>query len=232
MIANKSLGAKNGKNDNTQLQKHFDDSPFWVSFGTNVSGFPGEKGEWKIGYSLGITFKFKIYKKLSASLPLSLNRINAALKNVEGKTDPGYGEEVYKTLSDWQIKVVYFEVPLLFTYKLFAKNSYDIRFVGGPGLSFPVKDYSKQNFTRTDEILGISQYSSSIDPETHALRSSFNIFTGVEFRINRFCLNLLYTFYLNSINGISKLYITSEYPHALKKINNLNSISLKLSIEI
>ena len=232
LVAKNSSETKSVGNDNTIRQKESGKSHYFVSFGTNMSGFPGEKGKWKIGYTLGITFKFRVYKNLSMSLPFSYNRINAALKNVEGKTDPGYGEDVYKTLSDWQIKVVFFEVPLLFTYKFLAKSSYDVRYICGPGLSFAVKDFSKLNFTRTDEILGISQYSSSVDPETYALRSSFNIITGVELHISRYYLNLLYTFYLNNIKGISKLYSTSKYPHALKRINNLNSISVKLSIDI
>ncbi len=238
LITTAPLNAKNpngvtdGENNKTTAQKRPEKPPILVSYGINFSSYLGEKGEGQLGYSHGLTVNFRIYKNLSMTLPFSYTRINAALENVEGKTDADLGENVYKTLSDWQISAVFFEVPLLFTYKFPTKNSYDFGFVFGPGLAFAIKDYSKLKFTRTDEILEISRYGASIDPETHKLRSALNIITGVRFHINRFYLDLLYTFYPEDIKGIYKLHGTSQYPHGIKSINNLNSISLKLGIDI
>ncbi len=233
LSAKDAFGARNEANAKTAFGKQAKKSPFLVSFGTNLSFYPGEEGDRQLGYSFGIVFNFNIYNNLSMTLPVLYTRINTALKNVEGKTQLHFEEIVYKTLSDWQISAAFFEVPLLFTYKFLTMNSYDINYVLGPGLAFAVNDYSKLKFTRTDEILGVSEYNPSIDPETHELRSTLNIITGVRFHINRFYLDLLYTFYRNNIKGIYKLYNTSKYPHhGVKSIDNLNSVSLKLSIDV
>jgi len=234
LSAKDAFGARDETNAKTASEKQARKSPFLVSFGTNLSFYPGEGGDTQLGYSFGLTFNFKIYKNLSMMLPISYTRINTALKAVEGKTEPWFtGENVYKTLSDWQISADFFEVPILFTYKFLTTNSYDINYVLGRGLTFAIKDYSKLKYTVTDEVLGVSQYPHSIDPETHELRSKVNIIiTGVRFHISRFYVSILYTFYGSNLKGISKLYSTSEYPHGIKRINDLNSISLKLGIDI
>lgn len=234
MSAKNTLETKAVERDKVTPQKPSRKLPIWVTFGTNLSSYPGEESEWKLGYSLGLTFSFKIYKKLSMSLPLSFNRINTALKDLEGQTIPiEPGMNVYKTLSDWQISADFFEVPLLITYKFFTMKSYDIDYVLGPGLALAIADYSQLVYTVTDEIIGISQDYPPLDPTTRELRSTLGIITGARFHFSRCYVSILYTLYLNNIKGINKLDDTSIYPYrGTKSIDNLNSLILKLSINL
>ncbi|RMD48010.1 MAG: hypothetical protein D6830_07735 [Ignavibacteria bacterium] len=213
--ANDFYGEKNGENDKTLPQKQSKKSSLLFSYGTNLSFFSGEEGGWRPSYSIGLTFNFPIYRNLSMTLPLSYIRINAAPKNVADRTYFG-SDTVYKTLSDWEVSIVFFEVPVLLSYRFLNQKSYDFRYVLGFGLAFAVKDFSElKKFTRTDEILGID-YTSPVDYPNYKLHSDINITTGVRFHLGRFYLDLLYAF----------------YPYDIKDIAPLNSISLKLGIGI
>ena len=232
--AKDAFGVRDETNAKTASGKQSRKSPFLVSFGTNLSFYPGEEGDRQLGYSFGLTFNFRVYKNLSMTLPISYTRINTALENVEGASGTYFsGDTLYKTLRDWQVSAAFFEVPLLFIYKFPTKNNFEISYILGPGLAFAAKDFSKiENFTRTDEIIGIDDGLISLDPSTPDLRSVINIITGVRLHISRFYLDLLYTFYSDDIKIIYKLNSTPRYPTGIKTINKLNSISVKLGIDI
>ncbi len=215
--ANEFFGEKNGENDKTLAQNQSKRSPLFVSYGTNLASFSGEEGGWKPGYSIGLTFNFPIYRNLSMTLPLSYTRINAAPKNVEDRTYPDHsGDNIYKTLRDWQVSIIFFEVPVLLSYRLLTQKSYDFRYILGFGAAFAAKDFSEvKKYTETDEIIGVENIP-SVDPPNYKLHSDINITTGVRFHLHRFYLDFLYTF----------------YPYDIKDIAPLNSISLKLGIGI
>ncbi|NIV13688.1 MAG: hypothetical protein GWN62_21130 [Aliifodinibius sp.] len=214
------LGAEdfnlNRMSDKMDSEKSSKKSILLWSFGTNLSSFINEEGTWQLGYSLGLTFDFRVFKNLSITLPFSYTRINAAPENVEGRTFPNIGENIYKTLNDWQVSVGFLEFPILFTYKFFSKNSYDIRYILGPGLVIATKDFSKiENITKTDEIIGVEKYGPPLEPQ-HELYSGYNIITGIRFHVSRFYISVLYAL----------------YPYKIKSINKLNSISFRLGIDI
>ncbi len=216
LSAKDAFGARNEANAKTASGKQAKESPFLVSFGTNLSSFLGEEGSWQLGYSLGLTFNFQIDPRLSLTIPLSYNRINAAPRNVEGRTNSDIGENIYKTLSDWQVSVVHIEAPVLFAYKFLTKNNYDIRHILGAGIAIGIKDFSRiEKFTRTDEIIGIEQHGIPLGVQNELLGGG-NIITGVRFHTSRFYLDLLYLY----------------YPYEIKDINKLNSISLRLGIDV
>lgn len=202
--------------DKTPSQKQPDKSKFFWSFGTNLSSFLNEEGKWQLGYNVGLTFDFRMYKKLSITLPFSYTRINASPENVEGRTFPNVGENVYKTLSDWKVSFGFLEFPVLFTYKFLSKNNYDIRLVLGPGVVIATKDFSRiEKFTRTDEIIGVEKYGPPLEPQ-NVLYSGYNITMGTRFHVSRFYISVFYAL----------------YPYKIKSINKLNSISLRLGIDI
>jgi hypothetical protein len=202
----------NKKSSDEQPQKF----NFLLSSGINISSFRHEEGSWQLGYSFGLTFNIYIYRNLSMTLPFSYTRISASSKNVEGRTFPNIGENIYGTLSDWQVSVGFIELPVFFTYKFVSKSSYDIRYVFGTGVVVAKEDLSRiENFRRTDEIIGIEKYAPPLEPQ-NVLSSGFNISTGFRFHISQFYIDLLY----------------SLYPYEIKEINKLHSISLRLGIDI
>lgn len=230
------FGVKNELKYKTTPQKQFKESPLLASIGTNLSSYPGEEGRWQLGYSIGFTFNYRVYKNLSMTLPISFTRINTVLENLEGAgINPSTGDihTLYKTLRDWQISAAFFEIPLLFILEFPTKN-FELGYILGPGLAIAVKDFSKlENFTITDEILGLDDGNEPVDPATGELRSVINIITGVRLHVSRFYLDLLYTFNPDHIKIITKLDRESKYfPNAVKRINKLNIISLKLSLNI
>jgi len=234
LSAKDTFSARNKTNAKTATGKQAKESPFLISIGTNLSFYPGEEGQPQLGYSLGITFNFRVQKNLSMTIPLSYTRINTALDNLEGAGGASFpGDTLFKTLRDWQISAAFFEIPLLFIFEFPTKN-FELGYILGPGLAIAVKDFSKlESFTRTDEILGLDDRIDSVDPATSELRSVINIITGVRLHIGRYYLDLLYTFNPDHIKIIDKLDRESIYfPNGIKRINRLNSISVKLSIDI
>ncbi len=216
LSAEDAFGIMNGMNEKTASEKQTGRPPAWVSLGTNLSFFSGEEGGWKPGYSIGLTFNFPICRNLSMTLPLSYTRINAAPRNVADRTYFSFGDTVYKTLSDWEVSIVFFEAPLLLSYRFLTQKSYDFRYILGFGAAFAVKDFSElKKITITDEIIGIDN-TSPVDYPNYKLHSDINITTGVRFHLGRFYLDLLYAL----------------YPYDIKDIAPLNSISLKLGIGI
>lgn len=216
LSAKDAFSVRNETNAKTASEKQVKESPFLVSFGTNLSSFLGEEGSWQLGYSMGLTFNIQIDPRLSLTIPLSYNRINAGPRKVEDRTNSDIGQYIYKTLSDWQVSVVHIEVPVLFTYKFLTKNSYDIRYLLGAGIAVGIKDFSKiEKFTKTNEIIGIEQHGISLGVPNELLGGG-NIITGVRFHASRFYIDLLYLY----------------YPYEIKDINKLNSISLRLGIDI
>jgi len=214
--AKDAFGVRDETNAKTAPGKQARKSPLLISFGTNLSSFLGEEGSWQLGYSLGLTFNIQIDPRLSLTIPLSYNRINAAPRNVEDRTNSDIGQYIYKTLSDWQVSVAHIEVPVLFAYKFLTQNSYDIRYLLGAGIAVGIKDFSRiEKFTRTDEIIGIEQHGISFGVPNELLGGG-NIITGVRFHKTRFYIDLLYVFYSQKI----------------KEINKLNSISLRLGIDV
>jgi hypothetical protein len=210
------VGVELGQKDTLNYKKSSENKKLLLLFGTNLSSFINEEGDWQLGYSIGLTLDFRVYKSLSISLPVSYTRINAAPKKVEGRTFPNVGDNIYKTLTDWQVSFSYLEIPIISTYKFFSKNNYDIRYALGPGLVIGPKDLSRiEKSTRTDEIIGIEEYGPPLEPQ-NVLYSGININTGVRFHVSRFYIDLLYVL----------------YPYKIKNINILNSISLKLGIDI
>ncbi|RMD48009.1 MAG: hypothetical protein D6830_07730 [Ignavibacteria bacterium] len=218
LSAKDAFGIKNEMNEKTASEKQTGRSPVLVSVGANLSSYPGEEGAWQLGYSIGLIFNIiNIHKNLSMILPFYYVRINTAPKNVEGRTYTFLaGEKIYKTLSDLQVSIVHVEAPLLFSYKFLTKNKYDISYILGAGIAIGIKDFSRvEKFTRTDEIIGVEQppFPSGIPNE---LKDGWIIITGVRFHVHRLYLDLFYAL----------------YPYDVKDINRLNSISLKLGIDI
>lgn len=217
LSAKDSFGVKNGKNDRIASEEQSKESKLLLSFGANLSSFLHEEGEWQWGYNLGFTINIHVYKNFSITLPLSYTRINAAPENVEDRNYPDIGENIYKTLIDWQVSVAFFEVPVLFTYKVLTKNSYNIRYILGPGLVIAKKDFARvENVTKTDEIIGVEKYSRPLVPLHSLTLPITNINTGIRFHKNRLYIDILYILYLSKIKGINKL----------------NSISLRLGIDM
>ncbi|NIU00527.1 MAG: hypothetical protein GWN01_06185, partial [Nitrosopumilaceae archaeon] len=89
--AENSFDAKFGIKDKMDSEKSSKKAKLLWSFGTNLSSFLNEEGKWQLGYSIGFTFNFRVYKNLSVTLPFSYTRINAAPENVEGRTFPDFG---------------------------------------------------------------------------------------------------------------------------------------------
>ena len=172
-----------------------------------------------VGYNIGLTFNFIVFKRLSISLPCSYTRINTAVKNVEGRFYSIDDNYIYKKLTDWQISVGFLEIPILLCYKFCNTKRYKFSFTFGPGLVFAIKDFSRiENVTITDEIIGIYDVF-PIDPVNDNFtynNSGINVYTGIRFNVNRFYIDLLYIL----------------YPYDIKEINKLNSISLRFSIDI
>jgi len=185
LSAKDAVDAGNKTNTKTASEKQAKEPPGLVSFGTNLSSFQGEDGQWQLGYSLGLTFNIHIYRNLSMTLPISYTRINAAPENVKDRNFPDPGESIYRILIDWQVSVGFFEVPALFTYKFITKSSYDIRYLLGAGLVVAKKDYSKiENITKTDEIIGVERYGHPLEPQ-HSLDFPItSISTGIRGRMS------------------------------------------------
>ncbi len=154
------------------------------------------------------------------TLPLSYTRINASPKNVEGRSYASDGY-IYKAFINREISVGFLEIPILFSYDFFSIKKYDFNYLFGIGLVIAVKDFSKlvqpKDVTITDEIIGTHDF--PLDPvETRFFipNSGLNINTGVRFHLGRLYIDVLYTL----------------YPYKVKEINKLNSISLRLGIDI
>ncbi|NIU00526.1 MAG: hypothetical protein GWN01_06180, partial [Nitrosopumilaceae archaeon] len=91
-----------------------------------------------------------------------------------------------------------------------------IGYVLGSGLVIATKDFSRiEKFKKTDEIIGVEKYGPPLEPQ-NVLYSGINIITGVRIHVSRFYIDLLYIL----------------YPYKIKDINKLNSISLRLGIDI
>lgn len=216
MSAKDPIGVKNGINDKRASETQSKKSILFLSLGVNLSSYLQEEGEWQWGYNLGFTINIHVYKNFSITLPLSYTRINAAPENVEGRTFPDFGENIYKILIDWQVSVGFLEFPILFRYKFYTAKSYDLSYVLGPGLAFATKDFSRiENVTKTDEIIGVEKYGRPLEPQ-YSLTSVASINTGIRFHVSRFYIDLLYVL----------------YPYEIKNINKLNSISLRLGIDM
>lgn len=201
------------------------------TFGTNLSSFLNEEGEWQWGYSIGLTFNFRVYKNLSMTLPFSYTRINAAPENVaERYYSNDLAEEtpypldyyVYKMLVDRKISIGFLEFPILFSFKFLSGKKYDLSYLLGTGVVIATRDFSKptqpDDVTITDEIIGVHDGFPLASPdETFTISNSgININTGIRFHVSRFYIDLLYVL----------------YPYKIKDINKLNSISLRLGIDI
>jgi hypothetical protein len=218
MSAKDSFGIKNGINDRTASEKQSKKSKLLLSFGANLSSYLYQESEWQLGYSVGLTFNFRVYKNLLMTLPCSYTRINTAPKNVEGVSYSDYGEYIYKTLTNWQISIGFLEIPILFSYKILTAKRYKLNYILGPGLVIAVKDFSRiENVTITNEIIGFNDYGSDLGPYYYLRENSgLNISTGIRLHVSRFYIDLLYVL----------------YPYKIKQINKLNSISLRLGIDM
>lgn len=194
---------------------------FLWSVGANFSSYLQNEGEWQPGYNLGLTFNIHVYRKLSITLPCSYTRINTSIKNIEGKfySNDGY---IYKMFVDRQISVGFLEFPMLFSYNFFSTKKHDLNFLLGAALAIAVKDFSKsiqpEDVTISDEIIGTHDGAPLASPEeTFTISNSgFNINSGIRFHVSRFYIDLLY----------------SLYPYKIKDINKLNTITLKLGIDV
>ena len=220
LSAKDAFGARNETKAKTAFGKQAKKSPFLVSFGTNLSSFSGEEGDWQLGYNLGLTFNRHLYKNLSITLPLSYTRINTAPKNVEGKS---YGNDgfIYRAFIDREISVGFLEFPILLSYNFSPTKKYETNYLLGFGLVLAAKDFSKvvqpEDVTITNEIIGTHDFPlDPVDTRFFIPNSGININTGVRFHVSRFYIDILYTL----------------YPYTIKEINKLNSISLRLGIDI
>lgn len=220
LSAKDSFGDENEINDTTAFEKESKRSILFFSLGANLSTFLYEEDEWQLGYNLGFTINIHVYKNFSITLPLSYTRINAALRNVEGKyySNDGY---IYKAFVNRKISVGFLEFPILFSYKFFSTKSYDLSCILGPGLVIAAKDFSKpvqpEDVTITDEIIGTHNFPiDPVDTRFTIPNSGLNVNTGIRFHISRFYIDLLYVL----------------YPYEIKNINKLNSISLRLGIDM
>jgi hypothetical protein len=201
--------------DKLESEKQQRKTNLLVSVGMNYSSYIHQESEWQLGYNLGLTFNFKVYKKLSISLPFSYARINTAPQNVEGRfySDDGY---IYKMFVEGQISVGFLEFPILFSYKFLTVKSYNFSFTFGPGLVIAIKDFSTtEDVLITDEIIGMHHGVIPLEP-AYVLSSGFNINSGIRFNVSRFYIDFLYIL----------------YPYEIKEINKLNTISLRLGIDI
>lgn len=206
--------------DNITSRNQSGEAQLLVSFGTNLSSFPGEEGDWQLGYSLGLTFNIPVYRKLSITIPLSYTRINADPKNVEGRSyaNDGY---IYKTFVNREISIGFLELPILLGYKFYTAKRYDLSFLLGSALVIAAKDYSKtvqpEDVTITDEIIGTHDFPiDPVDTRFTIPNSGLNINTGVRLHISQFYIDVLYIL----------------YPYKIKEINKLNVISLRLGIDV
>jgi len=213
-------GQQKELDDKSSSEKQSKKAIYFLSAGINFSSYLQEEGDWQPGYSIGLTFNFEVSKKISITLPFSYARINAAPQNVEGKSysNDGY---IYKTFVDREISVGFIEFPILVSYKLFSKTKYDLSYLLGPGLIIAVKDLSKsvqpEDVTITDEIIDTHDFPlDPVDTRFTIPNSGLNLSTGIRFHLSRFYIDLLYVL----------------YPYEIKAINKLNSISLKLGIDI
>lgn len=194
-----------------------------LSVGTNLSSYLNEDGAWQLGYDLGLTFNIHVYRNLSMTLPFSYTRIEATPKNVEGKfySHDGY---IYKMFFNSEISIGFLEFPFLLDYKFYSTESYDLSYMLGPALALGVKDLSKpargDDVTITNEIIGTYNVDSGDVYESDAYRylknSGINLNTGIRFHVSRFYIDLLYCL----------------YPYKIKHINKLNTISLRLGIDL
>ena len=191
-----------------------------VSAGINTSSYLNEDGGWQLGYRLGWTFNFKVSKFVVVSLPFAYVRINAYQQNVEGSYY-SHDNYVYRTYKDWHISLSFFEFPILLSYKFYNAERYNLSFSFGPGIKIAIKDYSGQpTYTFTDEIIGThdGQRFDSIDSGDsygYFRNSGMNFYTGIQFNLRRFYLDLLYT-----IN-----------PFNIKDLKSLHTLSLIISID-
>ncbi len=190
------------------------------SFGTNLSSYVHRKSEWKPGYNVGLTFYFRVCKNLSITLPFSYTRIYTAFKNLEGKFYSNDGH-IYKAFFNPDISIGFLEIPILFSYKFFTAKKYDLSFIGGSALAIAAKDYSTpiqpEDVTITDEIIGTYDELPIYPSENFTYyNSGININTGIRFHVSRFYVDMLYIL----------------YPYKIKGINKLNSISLRLGIDV
>lgn len=220
LSAKDSLSDENRTNDTTAFEKESEESILFFSLGVNLSSFLHEEDEWQWGYNLGFTINFHVSKNFLITMPLSYTRINAAPRNVEGKSysNDGY---IYKTFVNREISIGFFEIPILFSYKFFSTKSYDLSCILGPGLVIAAKDFSKpvqpEDVTITDEIIGTHNFPiDPVDTRFTIPNSGLNVNTGIRFNVSRFYIDLLYVL----------------YPYEIKNINKLNSISLRLGIDM
>ncbi|GEM_PF-5550403 len=207
---------QNKKSSQKQIKK----SKLLWSFGTNLSSFLHEEGDWQLGYSLGLAFNIPVYQRLSIVIPFSFTRIDAAPRNVEGISyaNDGY---IYKTFVNREISIGFLEIPILFSYKFFIAKRYDLSFLLGPAVVIAAKDFSKtvqpEDVTITDEIIGTHDFPiDPVDTRFTIPNSGLNINTGLRLHVNRFYIDVFYIL----------------YPYKIKEINQLNSIALRMGIDI
>jgi hypothetical protein len=180
-----------------------------VSLGVNASTFLHEESEWQLGYSLGFIMNFKLYKNFSLTLPFSYTRINTAVKNVEGRYYSYSDPYIYKTLSNRQISVVFFEIPILVSYKFLTGKRMNLSLLLGSGLAIASKDNSKlESVTLTEEITGLHHGNYPLEPQ-NSFSSGLNIYAGIRFQANRFFIDALYYFYQYEIKDIDQISTVS-----------------------
>lgn len=217
LFSNAFLSAKSElqqKKDDDVNSKKNQKTLVLVTAGSNISKFISEKGNWQVGYSVGLTFDNYHNNRLTITLPISFNRINALPKEIKSRSFPSVGENIYRTLIDWNFSVFYLEIPVLFAYKIYTFNNYSLRFILGPGLIFTLNDNSNvKNVIKTDEILGVEEYGPPLEPQYSLDKITSSLNTGIRLQRSRFYFDLIY-----SLN-----------PNNLKKINKINTLSLKVS---
>jgi hypothetical protein len=231
------MGSVSGKEPSSE-KKSSKGVLLW-SFGVNWSSYIHEEGEWKLGYNLGLTFNIKIYKKLSITLPFSYARINAAPENVAGRFySYDHAEEtsvhveetsyildyyIYRSFVDREVSIGFLEFPILFSYNFFSTKRYQLSCLLGTGLVFAIKDFSKlskpEDVTITNEIIGTYDtlpLAFSTDETFTLSNSGLTLNSGIRFHVGRLYVDILYIL----------------YPYTIKDINKLNSISLRIGIDI
>ena len=216
-LFNISLPAQNTGVDNLANEKpdtsaaHFlKDNYMSIEGGFNFSDFNNSTdSQGKFGYLLGLTRNIPLNKKFGVNLSLFFSSQNILAKDLQiTGTD---GQIVYWMLYDYDINILFFELPVQINYKLIEKKSFNLYAGVGSGFSLQLKDRSKKTYINYNgEIIDtISSYNYIGEDDSPFEYSGININAGVWLTYNKIIFRILYINKMYEIKEIDKTYTIS-----------------------
>jgi hypothetical protein len=181
-----------------------------VQGGINFSNFQNTESRGKSGYLLGVTRNIPLNDVFGINISALFSMQNILIKNLQ--TTATDGTTVYRMLYDYEIGILFIELPIQISYNIFKKKSFNLYVGVGSGLSIQFKDYSKAtNFVDTGEIIDKDPPTDEnpyIDDSPFEY-SGININAGIWFTYDKLIFKILYINKMYEIKKINKTYTLS-----------------------